>query len=139
MKKAMFILLAAAAMLFVGCSKDNEAGNEADRVTDGIGGYTYNVTIGDWSHTASAGAMAFFPMEYKMYVGDVLTVSVKPNGKAPEPKSFTVSFNDDSFSWDAEAKTIKAEKPVGGVVSVEINSGLTYKTYFDISVVEKKV
>lgn len=87
--------------------------------------YTYNVTIGYWSHTAvSTGASTFLPMEYKMYVGDVLAVSVKPNGKAPEPKSFTVNFNDDSFSWDAEAKTIKAEKPGGGVVSVEINSGL---------------
>ncbi len=74
MKKIMLILLATAAMLSVGCSKEKDI-----EPTDN-GRLSYHVSIGDWTQTAIASASFFLTADYKMKVGDVRKVSVTPIG-----------------------------------------------------------
>ena len=105
MKKIMLILLAAAVMLFAGCSKEKDI-----EPTDN-GRLSYHVSIGDWTQTVMVSASGSAKFNHEMKVGDVRQVSVTPIGSSPEPESFSVSFDNDCFSWDSVKNTVKAEKP----------------------------
>ena len=117
MMKKILLLLAAAAMLLVGCSKEKD-----DEAIDN-GGYSYNVSIGDWTQHVLDGVGSFPTVagKYNMKVGDIRQVSVTPKGSSPEPESFSVSFSNDCFSWDSEKKTVKAEKTGSGTITVKFS------------------
>ena len=116
MKKIMLILMATAATLFVGCSKekDDEAINR---------GFSYSVSIGDWTQPVLDGVSVITtePGKYNMKVGDIRQVSVTPKDSSPEPESISVSFSNDCFSWDSEKKTVKAEKTGSGIITVKFS------------------
>ena len=116
MKKIMLILLAAAAMLSVGCSKEKDI----EPTDNGI--LSYRVSIGDWTQIAMATATTLLPKDdyYEMKVGDVRQVSVTPIGSSPEPESFSVSFDNDCFSWDSVKNTVKAEKTGNATITVQL-------------------
>lgn len=117
MKKIMLILLAAVAMLSAGCSKEKE--NEA---IDN-GGYSYSVSIGDWTRVVNPNASKVLGVTYKMRVGEIRQVSVTPKGSSPEPESISVKLSSidgiGCLSWDSEKKTVKAEEQ--GYVAIKVN------------------
>ena len=130
MKKIMLILLAAAVMLFAGCSKEKDI-----EPTDN-GRLSYHVSIGDWTQTAIASASLAPTTDYEMKVGDVRQVSVTPIGSSPEPESFSVSFDNDCFSWDSVKNTVKAEKTGNATITVQLkvkNSNITARFGVSIS------
>ena len=120
MKKIMLILLAAAAMLSVGCSKEKDI----EPTDNGI--LSYRVSIGDWTKTVMASVYRDDVFKYEMKVGDVRQVSVTPISPSPEPESFSVSFDNDCFSWDSVKNTVKAEKPE--MQQLQFNSKLKIRT-----------
>ena len=130
MKKIMLILLAAAAMLSVGCSKEKDI----EPTDNGI--LSYHVSIGDWTQTATERGVSLVPTtDYEMKVGDVRQVSVTPISPSPEPESFSVSFDNDCFSWDSVKNTVKAEKTGYAAITVQFkvkNTNITAR--FDVSI-----
>lgn len=132
MKKIMLILLAAAAMLSVGCSKEKDI----EPTDNGI--LSYRVSIGDWTKIAMATATTLLLKDdyYEMRVGDVRQVSVTPINSSPEPESFSVSFDNDCFSWDSVKNTVKAEKTGNATITVQLkvkNSNITARFGVSIS------
>ena len=129
MKKIMLILLAAAAMLSVGCSKEKDI----EPTDNGI--LSYRVSIGDWTKTVMASVYRDDVFNYEMKVGDVRQVSVTPISPSPEPESFSVSFDNDCFSWDSVKNTVKAEKTGDAAITVQFkvkNTNITAR--FDVSI-----
>ena len=114
MKKIMLILLAAAAMLSVGCSKEKDI----EPTDNGI--LSYHVSIGDWTQTVMERVAVGHEFRYEMKVGDVRQVSVFPISPSPEPESFSVSFDNDCFSWDSVKNTVKAEKTGKAIITVQL-------------------
>ena len=130
MKKIMLILLATAAMLSVGCSKEKDI----EPTDNGI--LSYHVSIGDWTQTVMASAFGRVEFNYEMRVGDVRQVSVTPINSSPEPESFSVSFDNDCFSWDSVKNTVKAEKTGNATITVQLkvkNSNITARFGVSIS------